>query len=103
MRGIKVQDLSDEKLTELKNLFTGEQQRRDAVKAEERKQQRIALNKRLFKHKKLLLSTMEHNRQGCSDDDPDQDGTCHKCALLSLEDWDLDRRMIEVQVRMGEV
>lgn len=103
-------EMSDKEFAELQASFAAEQKRRE----DERRAAAIATltnkNRTLFANRDLLLSLMEHSRTSCSDTDLanrffGQGGhpRCYKCALMALDEFDLARVEINVEVTVREV
>lgn len=84
-----------------------ELQRREEESAARERNERYALNKRLFDQRGVILPLLEHSRTSCSDANPSNDYTtagrngnprCTKCFLMGLSEADLPHVELSLEI-----
>ena len=79
--------------------------RDDAARAKE-KADRLATNRIIFAARDTILPLLRHDRSSCSDENPNNGSLslgiprCEKCALMTLEDWNLEDVSIDLQIQV---
>lgn len=84
----------------------------DAVLAEQARRGKLAqfaFTTRVFEAKRHILPLLQHSRTSCSDSNPTngfahyENGAprCMKCALIRLEDWQLDTVVISLDLQLS--
>lgn len=102
-------------MSDLKNFkdeeLRAELERREALALDEVRNQRIARNRLILAHKGMLLNLLEHSRTSCDDENPSNGFVsseypyprCAKCALIKLDEYDLDEREVNLTIEIKYV
>jgi hypothetical protein len=93
-----IENLTDDELSELKRKVNDENSKRVNEALKIQKECETRFSEFFFDNRDMFLSTMEHFRNNCSDDDPFNADRCSKCRLLNIERWQIECGQIRISM-----